>query len=113
MYVLRTDDNKKVVINRKTDECLYLAPRNPPNTGLSYTSGVDLYMHIAKSGKRYFYLYHWSMWQGTEPYYELITEDEAKEFLLKKAGLSGWSALTESEIKRANELFPSIFDEDA
>lgn len=114
MMVLKTPENKKVVINPKTDEKIYNAPSNPPNTGTNYTAGTDLYRHVARSGKAYYYTYSWSMWQGTPSHYKLITDEEAKQFLLEIAGINNeWVYLSASEEKRAKELFPDIFDEDA
>lgn len=114
MNVLKTPENKKIIINPKTDEKMYDAPVNPPNTGTSYTAGTDLYRHVARSGNVYYYTYSWSMWQGTPSEYKLLTEEEAKQFLLKIAGINNeWVYLSESEEKRAKELFPGIFDEDA
>jgi hypothetical protein len=111
-YILMTPENKKVVINLSTDTCLFDAPHNPSNTGTRYTSGTDLYTHKARSGNNYYYKYHWSMWQGTESHYELITDEEAKQFLLEKASLADYG-LSQGEIDRALEFFPDLFDEDA
>jgi hypothetical protein len=113
VYILRTPEGKIVRVNTETDEKLYEAPRNPPNTGTAYTRGTDLYRHVARSGKAYYYLLHWSMWQGEEPSLELISEEKAKNFLIDKAGASGWAKLTEEEMKRAEKLFPGIFEESA
>ncbi len=111
--VLKTPDGKRAVVNRNRDICLYDSPNNPPNTGTKYTSGTDLLAHKARSGTVYFYLYNWSMWQGSEDSYELINAETAKEFLLEKAGLTGWAELADSEKERAEEYFPGIFEEDA
>ncbi len=111
--ILRTPEGKKVAINPRDDEQLYSAPRNPPNTGTAYTAGTDLYVHRARSGRNYFYTHSWSMWQGTEDSYNLLTEDEAKEFLLSKAESSGHTELGSGERDRAEELFPGLCDEDA
>jgi len=111
--ILRTPEGKKVVINPREDERLYDAPRNPPNTGTAYTSGTDLYRHVARSGNAYYYTYSWSMWQGSEASYELIDEDEVKEFLLDKAQCTGVGRISGAEWNRAEELFPGLFSEDA
>jgi hypothetical protein len=111
--ILRTPEGKKVAIAPNNDTCLFSAPHNPPDTGTAYTSGTDLYAHKARSGKVYFYSYCWSMWQGTESYYNLLTESEAKEFLLGKAEGTGYNGLSNCEVERAEEYFPGIFDEDA
>ena len=75
--VLITDDGKRVIVNTKTDVCLYETPCNPPNTGTDYTRGTDLYAHRARSGNMYFYLRHWSLWQGEGSNLELISRDES------------------------------------
>jgi hypothetical protein len=114
MKILKTPENKKIVINPETDIKMYDAPANPPNTGTNYTTGTDLYCHVERSGKRYYYTYRWSMWQGSVSSYKLLTDDEAKEFLLDIAGISNeWVYLSEKEAERAKEHFPGIFDEDA
>jgi len=112
--VRKTPDGKTVILDTSTDECLYRAARNPPNTGTAFTTGRDLYRHVSKSGKAYYYIYGWSMWAGDSPYIELISDEEAKEFLLQKAAsASPYVKLSEDEWKRAEELFPGIFDENA
>jgi len=62
--ILKTPDGKRVKINPPTDICLYESPENPPNTGTVYTRGSDLFAHRARSSTWYFYIVHWSMWQG-------------------------------------------------
>jgi len=113
MHVLKTPDGKKVVVNRQTDECLFKAARNPPNTGTAYTTGEDLYRHVSRKGNVYYYTFSWSMWAGSTDSYELITEEQAKLFLLNHMIRGGRNILDEDEQKRAEELFPGIFDEDA
>jgi hypothetical protein len=110
--VLKTPDGKKVNVDIKEDECLYNAPRNI-NCGEDTTRGIDLYRHVSRKGNAYYYKVEWSMWQGEGCYYELVSEDEAKEFLLDKAELAYPIGLTQDEMKRAQELFPNIFEEDA
>lgn len=111
--VLRTQDGKKVVIDVSKDSKLYESPVNPPNTGTRYTTGTDLLAHKARSGNVYFYFYRWSMWQGDEDSFELIDKDTAEEFLIKRAGLSGWAGLTEREIERAAEFGIDLMEETA
>ena len=88
--LLMTPEGKKVRVCPEKDTQLYQAPHNPPNTGTAYLSGTDLYCHTARSGKRYFYIYFWSMWEGVEDICELISQDEAKAFILEKATKSGY-----------------------
>ena len=112
-HVLRTHDSKKVVIDVSKDVTLYSAPVNPPNTGSQYTRGTDLLAHTARSGNVYFYLYRWSMWQGSEDAFELCSKTTAEEFLTKKAGLSGWAAIDEHEIEKAKEFGIDLLEETA
>lgn len=112
-HVLRTHDSKKVVIDVSKDVTLYSAPVNPPNTGTQYTSGTDLLTHTARSGNVYFYLYRWSMWQGSEDSFELIDKETAESFLTRKAGLTGWAAIDEHEITLAKEYGIDIMKETA
>jgi hypothetical protein len=113
MHVLMTPEGKRVVIEPLSDLKLYDSPNNPPNTGQAYTRGTDLYVHKARSGNLYYYLYSWSMWQGEEEDYRLVTPDEARDFLLACAGYSGHAELTDDELTLAEEYFPGIFEEDA
>lgn len=110
--VLMTPEEKKVAVNTETDTCLYDAPRNPANTGTRYTRGSDFYAHTARSGKNYFYAYHWSMWQGDEDSFHLLTDEEMKARLIELNDGSRYS-LSGSEIARAEKFFPGIFEEDA
>ena len=111
--VLKTPEGKRVVIDPSTDTKLYDSPQNPPNTGTAYTRGTDLYAHKARSGNMYFYTYEWSMWQGAEESYELVDHKTAEEFLIEKAGNTGWDSLTEDEAKTAEEHGFEIYQEDA
>ncbi len=111
--VLKTPEGKKVVIDISHDDCLYESPHNPPNTGTRYTSGTDLYAHKARSGTVYFYSYSWSMWQGTEAEYFLMTEAEMRGALVEHAGDAGWGSITDNERTRIEQHFPGLFDEDA
>ena len=111
--ILMTPEGKRVAINPGADVEIYRAPRNPPNTGTSYTAGTDLLAHKARSGKIYFYTHHWSMWEGSQDSDTLLTDEEAKSFLLEKAQGTGYNGLDSSAESRAPEYFPGIFDEDA
>ncbi len=111
--ILRTPDGKIVRVQRDTDTVLYAAPRNPPNTGTAYTRGTDIYAHVARSGKAYFYAYRWTMWQGEENSYDLMDEQEVKDFLLDKAQLCGWAGLKGEELQAIQRFFPNLFEETA
>jgi hypothetical protein len=99
--LLMTPDGKKVLVDDNQDECIYEDP-----TGTAYTT--DLHAHKARSGKVYFYSHSWSMWQGIGESYHLLTEGEAKAFLLERSQIAGHVAVTRSEA-----YFPNLFDEDA
>ncbi len=111
--ILKTPDGKRVKINPPTDICLYESPENPPNTGTVYTRGSDLFAHRARSSTWYFYIVHWSMWQGEEGRYQLVSEDRARNFILERASNVGWSEITDSEWERILEIFPDLEEENA
>lgn len=111
--ILKTPEGKKVSINMPSDICLYRSPENPPNTGSSYLRGSDLYAHKARSGNVYFYINHWSMWQGEERKTELISKGYAEKFLLDLASVTGWGEITDSEWERIREFFPNLEEENA
>jgi hypothetical protein len=111
--VLRTPEGKKVVVDMSHDECLYESPHNPPNTGTRYTSGLDLYAHKARSGAMYYYSHSWSMWQGHEAEFTLMTDSEIKDMLIAHAGEAGHGEPSQREIDLAEKHFPGIFEETA
>lgn len=102
--VLITKENKRVIIDTKNDHLIYETPVNPPNTGLAYTRGDDLYIHRTTNGNMVYYLYHWSLWQGEGESVEIITPEEAESFLIERLGKSGWGGLSEEEAKRIEKL---------
>lgn len=111
---LRTEDGKRVIVDIFKDECIYDAPHNPPNTGSTYTRGTDLHAHVAKSGTTYYYLYHWSMWQGEDSErFELLTTGEAQDFCERLLGLAGVAAPSQVEEQRVLKHFPELTEEDA
>jgi len=111
--ILRAEEGKIVKIDTDVDLCLYKAPVNPPNTGTNYTRGRDLYVHTTKKGSVYFYVYEWSMWDRESDSIFLVSEKEARELLINKAGVMGWGELSEDEIETAEKFFPGIFEETA
>ena len=111
--VLMTPEGKRVIIDTKKDVCLFKAPVNPPNTGIKYTTGTDLYYHKSRNGNDYYYFYHWSMWQGSEDTLELVEKDKVEQFLLKKAGNIGWDSLSEESIKELEKYGFNLLEEDA
>lgn len=107
------DEGKKVILNTEKDQPLYLAPFNPPNTGIAYTRGTDLYHHKAQSGDDYFYFKHWSMWLGEKDSLELCSREEAEDFLIHKASLDGRGALDIDELEQLECLGFNLLEEDA
>jgi hypothetical protein len=112
MIILTTPEDKKVKINQEKDALLYDAPANPPNTGTTYTDGTDLYAHRARSGAVYFYTKSWSMWQGVETTYELLSEEEARQFIIDRAGGTDYIR-GGVDAENAEKYLPGIFMEDA
>jgi hypothetical protein len=111
--ILITEDGKRVDIS-SNNISLYVAPKNPPNTGTTYTRGTNLYVHKTRKGNWYYFTEYWSMWQGEEGGCHLVSREEAIDFLREKATVTGWGELSTSEIKEANEHFgEDIFEEDA
>ncbi len=104
-YAVRVGDGKVVVLDTERDEVLYRAPTNPPGTGREFTRGTDLLAHQSKGGKVYFYLLHWSMWQGESDKIELISRAQAEEFLLEKCAASGWGHLDYEDALDLNERY--------
>jgi hypothetical protein len=111
--VLKTPEGKKVVVDIVKDNYLYEAPHNPPNTGTRYTSGTDLYAHKARSGTIYYYSHSWSMWEGTEAEFHLMTDEEMKNALIDRASEAGYGRMSDSEREDIETYFPGIFEEDA
>jgi hypothetical protein len=112
--LLRTPEGKKVRVSMSNDINLYEAPKNPPNTGTAFTSGSDLYAHKARSGKWYFYLHKWSMWQGTDNTLTLISEDEAQERILEWATCGNDRISSSVDMEECEKLWgESFFEEDA
>lgn len=113
--VLMTPESKKVVVNLSADECLYESPHNLPTTGKGSPSSscVDLYAHMAQSGRIYFYTHAWSLKERTKSEFQLISEEDAKKFLIERAGLAGYEYLISKKDEKFEKYFPGIFEEDA
>lgn len=111
--VLQTEDGKRVVCNTGRDERLYEAPKNPPNTGTTYTRGTDYYRHVARSGNVYYYAFSWSMWQGDSESTYLVSKDELEERLINLMGGGYWVQPFEDEVERLKELGIDLEEETA
>jgi len=112
VHIHRFDDGKRAVLSVNKDTDLYSSPRNPPNTGSRYTEGSDLHVHKTKNHGLVFYKYNWSMWQGTESYYEVISKDEAIEFLESVVG-DYYGFPDKSDIETLKEFDLDITEETA
>jgi len=111
--VFRNEDNKLVVLNTKYDEQLYNAPENPPNTGTRYITGKDLYVHVTKNDKQeYYYLYCWSMWQGVESRIEVISKEDATQFLISRVG-DYWGFPDNADVETLKKYNINIIEEEA
>lgn len=112
--ILKTDEGKIIDVKMQNDICLYGAPVNPPNTGTAYTRGVNLYAHKTRKGNWYYYVNHWSLWEQEEDEVNLISRNEAIEFLIHKATLSGHAEMDQRGMEQAREHFKQdIFEETA
>ena len=100
--VLKTADNKKIVIDVNKDDCIYEDRRH------NATRGVDLQAHKAKSGEIYFYLYRWSQWENEGAETDLCTKDEAEDFLVTR---SANGLISEHEIEVAAQYGIDLLEE--
>lgn len=82
-------DNYRYVLNTKTDETIYQESRTNPD-GRSNTRGSDLYAHKGKNGKIIFYSLRWSMWQGEYSNINVLTKEEAEDFLIEATKSDVW-----------------------
>jgi hypothetical protein len=71
--LLKTKDGKKVTVNMQKDINLY----SSYITNSGQTMGWSLYYH-----KPYFYEFHWDMWHHNSNRLELVSEKEAKDFVI-------------------------------
>ena len=111
MKILMTPEGKKVQVDMSEDKCLYDAPEVHL---LEERKRISLYYHKARSGKGYYYTYHWNGWLGSESSYELITEDASKTFVMERA--SSCSRYISGRVNEGNccELWgEDFFSEDA
>jgi len=81
---LNTADNKVVVVQPRSDKCLFAAPRISVIRDKKMMDGIDLFYHRSRSGNEYYYLFSWSMNPEIKPKYELISKDQADQFLAEK-----------------------------
>jgi len=78
-------DGKRVWLDTAKDELLYdgatatAQKTNKPWNNIN--RGLDLYYHLCSDGKRVYYLYHWSKWEGEMSYIDGISLDDAQKFI--------------------------------
>ena len=101
-----------VVLDSSKDTQLYESPHNPPNTGSTYTRGTDLYAHRSRKGNVFFYLIHWSMWQGEETRIQPIDLAEATSFLRAAVG-DYWNFGDDDNVKACREFGIELLEETA
>jgi len=94
--VFRFEDGT-AILDTETDSCLYASRR-----GLdpAHRQGIDVYMHLTKGGKRVFYKYGWSLYENVEDYIQVISEEEAREFLESKLPL-----MSKEDIEVVRQVF--------
>jgi hypothetical protein len=111
MKILMTPEGKKVQVNMSEDKCLYDAPEAYL---LEEKTRISLYYHKARSSKGYYYTYHWSdEWLGSGSSCELITEDQAKDFILERAFSGSRYVSGRVNESKCCELWGKDFFEDA
>jgi len=101
-----------VVLDSVKDTLLYESPRNPPNTGSVYTRGTDLLVHTSRKGNVFFYLRHWSMWQGEETTLEPVSLEDASEFARSQVG-DYWGFGDEEDVKLFEKYGIQLLEETA
>ena len=81
VHILMTREGKRAVINKATDLVLYEAPAN------TAILGTNLYCHVTRSGRLFYYAWHWSTLAEDE--YKMVTEAWAKNFVLERLSKGG------------------------
>lgn len=112
-YIFTTHEGKRVVCDTNDDLQIYIAPRNPPNTGTKFTRGTDIYAHTAQSGTVFFYAQNWTMWQGEDESVELMTVEEVKDFFAGRLNGDSYGRPSETEISQLSDFGIELFEETA
>jgi len=111
--IVTEEDGTRWIADTQTDEALYTAPHNPPNTGSAYTRGTDLFVHKTRSHGLRYYTRGWSMWQGEQPDIIVpITREEAEKFLVSHVG-DYWNFPSDEENTKLKEYGFDILQETA
>ncbi len=84
-------------------------PHSSVRASLDYRKGEDLYLRTLPDGTQYYYLISWTDWQReSKEAYRTLSEDEAKDFLIKKAQSAGKIGLDPDISDRIEKFFPGL-----
>ncbi len=109
MKTIRTTDGKWLQIDPKTDPWILKTPHSSVRASLDYRKGEDLYLRTLPDGTQYYYLISWTDWQReSKEAYRTLSEDEAKDFLIKKAQSAGKIGLDPDISDRIEKFFPGL-----
>lgn len=109
MKTIRTTDGKWLQIDPKTDPWILKTPHSSVRASLDYRKGEDLYLRALPDGTQYYYLISWTDWQReSKEAYRTLSEDEAKDFLIKKAQSAGKIGLDPDISDRIDKYFPGL-----
>ncbi len=109
MKTIRTHDGKILQIDPNTDPWIFKTPHSTMRTSVDYKQGEDLHVRTLPDGNVYYYLISWTDWQReSKESYQTLSEEEVKEFLLKKAHLAGKIGLDPDIIDRIERYFPGL-----
>lgn len=80
------DGSRRITVNTRYDECLYLAPRPVSDTPEAKVTGKDLYMHVAvdQDKKITYYLHLWSTSRSVKEKILPLSPSMADRFLKTK-----------------------------
>ena len=109
MKTIRTKDGKWLQIDPKTDPWILKTPHSSVRASLDYRKGEDLYLRTLPDGTQYYYLISWTDWQReSKEAYRTLSEEEAKDFLIKKAQSAGKIGLDPDILDRIEKYFPGL-----
>ncbi|ABD40949.1 hypothetical protein Mhun_1202 [Methanospirillum hungatei JF-1] len=109
MRTIRTTDGKWLQIDPKTDPWIFKTPHSSVRASLDYRQGEDLYLRTLPDGIHYYYVISWTDWQReSKEAYRTLSEEEAKDFLIKKAQSAGKIGLDPDILDRIEKYFPGL-----
>ena len=107
--ILIAPEGKKILIDTIIDKQLYAGVRDIFNTNFITSEGKDLYVRGKGNDKKYYYFECWFTGKNRKNYFELINENEAKCFILKKE-ISGIELIVNGiDYKKIKELWGDDF----